>query len=691
MRTAYLKNSITNCIDEIACYTWEEFPYDNLSDRCLRTGNSRGLQGYLQNICTFDIETTTIAETKQAWMYHWQMSIDGYNCYGRTWKEWEGFLSRLCKTLNVTTERKLAIYVHNLGFEYQFMKKFLARTFGEYKVFAPQKRKPLRVETENGLEFRCSWKLSNMSLEKFLKNEKNVEHLKAKGDLDYKIIRTPETPLTDEEFGYCIADVQGLYEAIKSRLEHDNDTLATIPMTSTGYPRRDCRRACQADRNYRKIFKRCAMRKGTYELLKEAARGGDTHANRRMAGRIIEDIDCYDAQSEYPAMQLLKPFPMTAFTRYGAIESFAELNELLDTKACLFRWTAIGVRLKDEISMPYIPDAKCRHLVGALRDNGRILKADGLSMTLTDIDYKLIKAQYEIEEEYVSDLQIAEYGMLPKPIRDTIMGYFQAKTELKYKRDQYPEDSQEYKDLDYLYGKSKNKLNGIFGMMYTDPVHDLIYESEDGTWKQERPEDIDAALEKYNTSRNSFLVYAWGIWTTAHGRAHLARLVRAGGQENAIYQDTDSDKGRNLSHAGIEKENQKIIQECEENHAYADAGEKRYYMGVYERERGYSSFSTLGAKKYAYVQNKKLHVTISGVNKEKGGKELEKLENFRLGFTFRDAGGTELTYNEADIHTITVDGCEIETAANIAVTGSTYTLGITQEYADIIGETFDIQ
>ena len=70
---------------------------------------------------------------------------------------------------------------------------------------------------------------------------------------------------------------------------------------------------------------------------------------------------------------------------------------------------------------------------------------------------------------------------------------------------------------------------------------------------------------------------------------------------------------------------------------------------------------------------------------------MEKLENFRLGFTFRDAGGTELTYNEADIHTITVDGCEIETAANIAVTGSTYTLGITQEYADIIGETFEIQ
>lgn len=690
MRTAYLKNYLTGDIDEITCYEYQEFPYDKLSFRCLKTGKNHSSVGYLQNICTFDIETTTDSILKKAWMYHWQICIDGINCYGRTWREWETFLSSLCKTLNVTTDRKLAIYVHNLGFEYQFMKKFLARNFGEYKVFAPQKRKPLRVETENGLEFRCSWKLSNMSLDKFLKNEKDVMHLKAKGDLDYKVCRTSQTPLTDGEFGYCIGDVLGLYEAIKSRLEHDHDTLATIPMTSTGYPRRDCRKACQADKNYRRIFKRCRMTKQTYELLKEAARGGDTHANRRIVGMIMNDIDCYDAQSEYPAMQMLKQFPMTAFVPYGSIDSLNELNELLDTKACLFRWTAIGVRLKDIISMPYIPDAKCRHLIGAVRDNGRILKAKGLSITLTDIDYKLIKEQYDIEEEYVSDMEIAEYGKLPEPIRNTIMDYFQTKTELKWKRDQWPEETPEYKDLDYLYQKSKNKLNGIFGMSYTDPVHDLIYEDEDGIWKQEKPEDLDAELEKYNKSRNSFLVYAWGIWTTAHGRAHLARLVKAGGQENAYYQDTDSDKGAHLNHRRIQEENEKIIQECEKNQAYADAGGERYYMGIYEREPGYERFQTMGAKKYAYEKKGKLAVTISGVNKEKGAAELEKLENFRIGFIFKNAGGLELTYNESDIHEIEIDGCKMETAANISMTDSTYTIGITQEYADIIRMIADI-
>lgn len=348
----------------------------------------------------------------------------------------------------------------------------------------------------------------------------------------------------------------------------------------------------------------------------------------------------------------------------------------------------MGVRLKDEISMPYIPDAKCRHLMGAIRDNGRVLKADGLSMTLTDIDYKLIKEQYEIDEEYVSDLQVAEYGKLPEPIRKTILGYFQAKTELKYKRDQYEPETPEYKDLDYLYGKSKNKLNGIFGMTYTDPVHDMIYETEDGFWKQERPEDLDAALTKYNTSRNSFLAYAWGIWTTAHGRKHLADLIKAGGQENACYQDTDSNKGIHLDHKAILGYNHKIIQACEENQAYADAGGKRYYMGVYERETGYERFATLGAKKYAYEQNGKLHVTISGVNKEKGAAELERLENFRLGFIFKEAGGLELTYNESEIHEIEIDGCKMETAANIAMTDSTYTIGITNEYAELLG--FDI-
>lgn len=687
MRIAYLKNYFTGQIDEIRTYTWEEFPYEKLSHTAITTGRHHKKETYLTNICTFDIESTTDETLKEAWMYHWQMCVDGICVYGRYWSEWESFLKELVKRQEVSKERRLAIYIQNMGYEFQFMKHFLERSFGGYTHFSPQKRKPLRVECENGLEFRCSWKLSNMSLEKFTQNEGGVSHQKAKGDLDYRICRTPMTPINDTEFGYCIADVLGLYEAIKHRLESEHDNLNTIPMTSTGYVRRDCRKAAAAQKGYRDMFHRNLLRKSVYELLKEAGRGGDTHASRYLSGRILEDLDCYDVQSSYPAMMLLKKFPMTAFQPYGEVETFDELSQLLDSKACLFRWTAVGVKVKETVGMPYIPDAKCRKIIKPVLDNGRVLESDGLSMTLTDIDYKIIKEQYDIEEEYIDDMHIAEYGPLPESIRMVVLEYYRRKCELKLQI-QEAEKARDFEmatELNYLYGKAKNKLNGIFGMCYTDPVHGNIIILEDGSWKEEIP-DLEEALQKYNSSRNSFLVYAWGIWVTCHARAHLKRLRDAAGEEYVAYQDTDSVKGHGLNKKAVALENQKIRQECDEKGAYIDLGSTRYYLGEYEEEKPYKHFKTLGAKKYAYEDSKgNLHVTVSGVAKETGAIELKTLDNFKLGFIFREAGGLELTYNEAEIHTITRNGETFETASNIAMCDSTYTLGITKGYEEIIG------
>lgn len=61
------------------------------------------------------------------------------------------------------------------------------------------------------------------------------------------------------------------------------------------------------------------------------------------------------------------------------------------------------------------------------------------------------------------------------------------------------------------------------------------------------------------------------------------------------------------------------------------------------------------------------------------------IKNFAPGFTFARAGGNELVYNDnAGIHNITIDGCTMETASNIAMLDSTYTVGITAEYASLI-------
>ena len=56
-------------------------------------------------------------------------------------------------------------------------------------------------------------------------------------------IRYPRTKLSRHELEYCINDVRGLVEAVKAQMARDGDNLYTIPMTSTGYPRREMKRA----------------------------------------------------------------------------------------------------------------------------------------------------------------------------------------------------------------------------------------------------------------------------------------------------------------------------------------------------------------------------------------------------------------------------------------------------------------
>ena len=208
----------------------------------------RGTKKYFDVVCAFDIETTTIHEEECnyfhsdfGFMYIWQFCIGQTICVGRTWDEYREFLDNLKEILGVDWRTRLVVYVHNLQFEFQFLRNF----FKVEKVFARHKRDVIYAVVED-IEYRCSYALSNMSLDRFLKNSKGVENFKLNGDdFNYRIKRYPDTPLTKEEMEYCVVDVLGLCQAIKSKL--DEDTLCTIPMTSTGYIRREFREACLAE------------------------------------------------------------------------------------------------------------------------------------------------------------------------------------------------------------------------------------------------------------------------------------------------------------------------------------------------------------------------------------------------------------------------------------------------------------
>lgn len=690
MQVVNIKKS-DGTLEPITAYSVEDFPYEKIDDKAINCKKKTPKQ-YIYTFGTFDIETTTIDDGVRPYgfMYHWQICLNNIVVVGRRWEEFVSFLKRVKVQLNISKDRRLVFYVHNLAFETQFIVDIVREYLGGYKVFARGSRSPIYLLTGDGFEFRCSYILSNMSLKKACENEKGVVYPKADGDLDYRQVRTADTPLTAIELGYCVSDVVCLYDFIYNRLKNEHDNIETIPLTSTGYVRRDCRRACRKNRHYYDKFKKLEIKEDVYTLLKEAGRGGNTHANRNMSGRVWHNVDSYDAASMYPAMMCLRKFPMTAFSYYGEIEDLDEFYEQLNGYACLFRCTFLNIQLKPDVPMPYIPISKCWASDNVRLDNGRVLRGT-VGITITDIDFKIIEAEYTWSGIVVEDFYRARYGMLPEELRGVVLEYFKLKCELKeaIKEAEDNGDFEKVEELSYLYAKSKNRLNGIFGMCYTDPVREVISIDDEGAWVSELP-NIAEALHKYCTSRNNFVYYAWGVWVTCWARDWLEHLINAthNGKEGAcIYCDTDSSKCINPDTDEIERLNNMVKKEADELGAYADVNGNRYYMGVFEHENKEPiiNFKTLGAKKYCYTDAKGFHITISGVEKKRGAVEMGSINNFKPGFIFKEAGGLTLYYNDDKLHTININGCEMLTGSNIGMVESTYELGITQEYGELIG------
>ena len=71
--------------------------------------------------CGFDIETTKISENK-TFMYHWQFSINETVITGRKWNEFISLVNIINNKLK-TINAHCYIFVANLGYEFQFMRK----------------------------------------------------------------------------------------------------------------------------------------------------------------------------------------------------------------------------------------------------------------------------------------------------------------------------------------------------------------------------------------------------------------------------------------------------------------------------------------------------------------------------------------------------------------------------------------
>ena len=634
-----------------------------------RRGNqgTRKKRYYKDIICAFDIETTRI-DDKHSIMYIWQfqLGLRGDTIIGRSWKECMRWFRTLAESCN--DNEYYVIYVHNLSFEFQFLSGQYHFTNGE--VFAVESRKILKCDMFEHLEFRCSYLHSNMSLKEYLR-KMGVEDQKQE-NFDYDLKRYPWTPLSDEELKYCINDVKGLVEALAVEMSHDEDNLYTIPLTSTGYVRRDVKAAMRRISPF--YVKDQLPDWDTYTLLREAFRGGNTHANRYYAGRIIQNVKSADRSSSYPDTECNDIFPVGPF-RAVSDPTPEKLHDLMGRrkKAILCRIVLWDVKLRDPFwGCPYLAIDKCRNIVGGSYDNGRILSADYLETTVTDIDLKIILAEYAADMDVIT-LQYAKYGKLPKPLVECIQYYYRKKTELKGVPDQ-----------DIYYTKNKNKLNSVYGMSAQNPVkQSILYNG--GEFTPDQSVTLPELLEQSN--KRAFFPYQWGVWCTAWARYRLEEGIRLAHSDGAdfIYCDTDSVKY--IGEIDWTEYNAERQRKSTETGSYADDPKgNRHYMGVYEYEGTYEEFATRGAKKYVYVQNSSLHITIAGVNK-KGAQELEAAGGIsaflKPTFTFYD-GETEAVYVDHIRKFIWVDGHMLRLAPCVTIRPSMKTLSDTAEYEELI-------
>jgi len=653
-----------------------------------RKGNPGGKKRHYIGITTaFDIETTLIDSVEQSVMYIWQWQFgEDYTVIGRTWDEFLDLQKRIKAVL--PEDRWLVVYVHNLSYEFQFLKGIY--TFYPDDVFAVASRKVVKADMWGCFEFRCSYKLTNMSLKQFT-SKMMVKHQKLSGEeFDYGVKRYPWTELTDEELEYCINDVLGLVEAVNALMARDGDTLQTIPLTSTGYVRRNAKRALKDGSVHHNFVYSILPDIDTYRALREAFRGGNTHANRYYAGDIVENVHSADRSSSYPAVMCNCEFPMSAFTPILPKDLNPDYIARCITirhKALLLRIGIKNLRLRDQFwGCPYLSKDKCRNIHKAVdtEDNGRILEAEYLETTITDIDLKIIMEEYKGEIIFLQGWY-ASYKKLPQALINEVIKYYKDKTELKGVAGQ-----------EIFYDKAKALLNSLYGMMAQDPVkHNLIFKQV-GDWEEDTSLTDEEILGKSN--QKAFLAYQWGVWVTAHSRDALERGIRlVHDTEGAdfVYCDTDSVKYTgSVDWSGY---NADRVAECRDSGSYAtDPKGITHYMGVFETEDlkdtgyAYRYFKTLGAKKYAYVEREGegVHCTIAGVNKKKGGKELDKhggLSAFAEGFVFREAGGTQAVYNDTpQMDHVVIEGRSLPVTANVAILPSEYTLGITGEYERII-------
>lgn len=642
--------------------------------------------------CAFDIETTSVTygENKHAFMYIWMFGICGISIYGRTWDEYITTINTVVNELEISDTRRLIVYVHNLAYEFQFMRKL----FKWSDIFSMDTRKPIYARTTQGIEYRCSYILTCQSLAKVGEGLRKYIVHKMVGDLDYELCRTHITKITDEELGYCINDIRVVMAFIQETIEQDGN-IGKIPLTKTGYVRQYVRNKCfEKNRSaYSKAMRYLTITVNEYTMLKKAFQGGFTHANALYSGTTMTDVTSYDFTSSYPTVMLSEKFPMSK-GKIVTVDSQKEFFDYLKNYCCLFSIEMRNLKLKNGMADCPISTSKCEVKVGIKADNGRVYEADRIVTTITEQDFIVYSRFYDFTYRLVGDFYIYNKAYLPKPIIESILKFYNDKTTLK---------DVEGREVDYMLGKGM--LNSIYGMIVMDVIRDEIVYNNDSGWELDKA-NILKQVEEYNNNKNRFMFYPWGVWVTAYARRNLFTGLYECGNDY-VYSDTDSMKILHVEeHIGyINQYNENIKHKIEKCLAYfglpLDAYKPKTIegvekpLGVWDFDGYYTRFKTLGAKRYMVECKGKIKTTIAGVGKKQACDYINThydnpFDAFENNLTIPEDYTGKLTHTYIDdewsglVTDYEGNTVEVYSPSAVHLEKASFSLSLTEEYLDFI-------
>lgn len=528
--------------------------------------------------------------------------------------------------------------------------------------------------------------------------------IKKFGDLDYSLLRNSKTILSEKELGYCEYDCLVIYYYIKKELE-TYLRVDKIPVTSTGKVRRELKERIEKDWDYKnKVKKSINIDTHIYNMLLDAFAGGYTHSNWIYTDKVLNNITSWDFTSSYPYIMVSHKFPAAEFKKCY----IKSRNDMLQNFAYLLKVKFNNIKCKYYNN--FISQSKCSSVLNGKFDNGRIMEAESIEITLTDIDFYFILESYNIENYEILESYYSVYDYLPKQFINFILEKYVNKTALK-----------NVEGFEVEYAKEKNKFNSLYGMSVTNMIRDeVLYDVlSDWTERELTNEEIEQKLRE--EKEKSFLSFSYGVWITAYARSNLLKNVIKL-DDYVVYCDTDSIKL-------LEGYNQKVIDEYNdfvikklkfvskklnipfEKFSPKDKNGIEHILGVFDNDGYYADFITQGAKKYSYtkwINNEKvkkdmnvlekqeekskiLEITVAGVPKT-GALGLNKIEDFKDDFVFEfkytnknllmyveNQDKIELKDYQGNIDVVTdKTGC--------CVVPTTYVLGKSSEYCDLISD-----